>query len=364
MIDEAVLRRVREADLAIVNVECPLTTAERRAPKTGPKLKSDPEWAVFLKDAGFELATLANNHIYDYGRQGFEDTIGACAEVELETVGAGATLEQSQRTSMRTIGGKKLDVVNVAENEWCAATSRRGGAHPMDTIGNARTLRSAAENADFVLVVAHGGSEFTPYPSPRTVDRYRFFIENGADAVIAHHPHVVQGYEIHQGAPIVYSLGNFLFPPVVRHHHHIPGMGWFTGMGASVEFPFSGPDSLELFPFRQCDDGLKIVSFEPERQTHFAKQLARLSEPIGDFNKLIRLRKEPLRTQANTLLWYLSHGALPLQVVRRVLNRLGVLEYLVRRRDRKNFLRLQILRTESHRDLLIETLQDLFDEEE
>lgn len=362
VIDEKLLSLIQKADLSIVNVECPMTFSNRRFIKSGPHLKIPPEFARFLKDCGFHLTTLANNHIYDYGHEGLKETLEACRRNGMETVGAGYTVNEAQKTYFRSTGGACLAVVNVAENESCAATNGHGGAHPLDVIENVRRIKMAANEADFVLVIVHGGNELCPYPSPQVVQRYRFFIENGAHAIVAHHPHVIQGYEIYHGAPIIYSLGNFLFPLQKKGMLRPFADSWSKGMGVCITFPFMGEESLKLFPFHQCFVGPMVIPYSTEEEASFANYLLDLSRPIDNRETLDRIWKDHLYEQANTLLWYLSFGSLPMQAVRKVLSKMGLLGLLTRNRSRKNFLRLQAMRTEAQRELLIGTLDDIFHE--
>lgn len=360
IIDDKIISFIQKSDLSIVNVESPLTLSTHRFVKSGPHLKIAPRFAHFLVDCGFRLATLANNHIYDYAQEGLDDTLRACSQNGMATVGAGRTIQEAQQTYFQSVGGRRLAIINVAENESCTATKFHGGAHPLDVINNVRSIKAACNEADYVIVIVHGGNELCPYPSPRVVQRYRFFIESGAHAVVAHHPHVIQGYEIYHGAPIIYSLGNFLFP--IQQGGMISSFAdsWSKGMGAYITFPFIGEDSLKIFPFRQCAKDPVVMSFNDDEKENFQKYLSELSRPIGDTDTLDHLWKAHLYEQANTLLWYLSFGSLPMQAVRKALSKIGLLGPIVRNRRRTNFLRLATIRTEAHRDLLVSVLGDIF----
>src|SRR5690606_26373205 len=102
-------------------------------------------------------------------------------------------------------------ILNFAENEFSNATTLSGGANPLDLPTNFLDIQKAKENADYVILIVHGGHEYNNIPSPETVKRYRFFVDAGANIVIGHHPHHYSGYEKYKNGLVFYSLGNFLF---------------------------------------------------------------------------------------------------------------------------------------------------------
>ena len=356
--DEGLLAAIDRADIALTNLESPLTTSREPYTRVGTHLKTDPKFADFLRKTGFDLVTLANNHIFDYGLEGLQDTLHACKQAGLATVGAGETLASSNHTYHATINGERLSIINVAENERSAATTAHGGAHPLDVVQNSRIIRRCKEDAEHVIVIVHGGNEFTAYPSVRVVERYRFFVEQGADAVIAHHPHCVQGFEVYRGCPIFYSLGNFLFPPRKR-----MGASWHQGFAVSLTLPFTSLDDMELIPYEQSCGSPSLRVLRGEDRTDFLARLQSLSDALSDLATLDSRWSDSLRSQADALLWYLSYGSKPMQAIRSVLSRMGLLSGLVRRRNRRMRVRLQIIRTEAHRDLLIHTMREVLGDE-
>jgi len=345
---------IRQSDLAITNLECPLTNSSQAISKIGPSLKAPPECIQSLAEAGFGLVTLANNHIYDYGRQGLIDTLEVCRKYKLETVGADETLIKSQQTWFTKINGRVLAVVNIAENEWNSATLQHGGSHPMNIINNARTIRAAAETSEFVLLIIHGGNELFTYPSPRTVEQYRFYAEQGATAIVAHHPHCIQGYEVHRGVPIFYSLGNFIFP----YKRRIDSL-WFEGFAVKLVFESRREPLFEIYPYQQLRDRTGLRWYENSEITDFMQRLENISQPLGDQAKLNEFWRIQAKNNALKFMWYLSHGSKPAQGIRRGLQYLGLLGPLVRLGKRTNQLRLHLVRCESHRDIILHALKQI-----
>src|SRR6185369_4870371 len=96
-----------------------------------------------------------------------------------------------------------------------------------------------------VIVIIHGGHEYYHLPSPRMVKQYRFYAENGADAIIGHHTHCTSGYEVYKNVPIFYSLANFLFTLNSKHEC------WYTGLILQLEISQHKDISFELYPIKQ-----------------------------------------------------------------------------------------------------------------
>ena len=141
--DPRILGELHNKDLSLVNLELPLTQADAPIPKVGPHFKASPELIKLVKQAGFDIACLANNYIYDQGIQGLKDTLHVCKQNGIATVGAGLNLEQAKQTLYRKVKGRTVAIVNFAENEFCNASLKRGGANPMDLIDNVHQIQDA-----------------------------------------------------------------------------------------------------------------------------------------------------------------------------------------------------------------------------
>ncbi|NRB80869.1 MAG: CapA family protein [Saccharospirillaceae bacterium] len=242
---------IKAADYSLINLECVLTESDNKINKIGPHLRATADMAGAMKEAGFDIATLANNHIYDYGEQGLKDTIQSLDHFELQHVGAGVNLADSKRTLFLKKNGIRIAIINFADNEFNHATGRHGGSLPLDLIVCSKEIATASKKVDHVFVIIHGGHEHYHYPSPEMVKRYRFFAEQGAAAVIAHHTHCVGPHEVHGGVPIIYSLGNFLFDS------NLSLKSWFEGY--AVKFLLTKSEvSYEVIPYTQSIGGIGI----------------------------------------------------------------------------------------------------------
>ena len=274
----------RAHDLCIVNLECPLTCSDTPISKEGPHLRADSRCAAGIRAGGFDVVTLANNHILDMGEQGLFDTLQACQEAGLKTVGAGGNLTEATRPLIVEVGETKIAVLAFAEHEFSIASRATAGAWPLDVIDNHYQIALARKRADFVLIVLHGGNEGYPLPSPRVVKICRYFVDLGASAVVCHHSHVASGMEVvQQGVPIIYGTGNFLFDwPTPR------PAGWYTGYMVSLKVQGSAVTEVELVPYVQCHEKPGVRLMQGEEAKSFHQEIARLSDIIERWDTLMR----------------------------------------------------------------------------
>lgn len=189
------VKSVFEADdLTIVNMEGTLTESDSRQDKTFA-FKGPGEFAQILTAGSVEAANLANNHSHDYGDQSYTDTINYVEAAGITTFGY-------DRTAVMDVNGVKVGLVGtyeLADGMGCEA----------GMIENIKKVES--EGAQVVIVSFHWGMERENYPNDNQKNLAHSAIDNGADLVLGHHPHVLQGIEKYKGKNIVYSLGNFCF---------------------------------------------------------------------------------------------------------------------------------------------------------
>ena len=202
---------VREADIAMANLECVLTSSPKPADKIGPVLHGRPQDAAFLAEAGFDLLGLANNHIKDCGPAGVIETLEACARAGLRTTGAAAHAEAAATPTLIARNGWKIGVMAVAEHEFNAAEQDEAGAHIFDPLTDLERLRALRSECDYVIVLYHGGIEYHPYPSPLLQRTCRALVRNGAHLVLCQHSHVIGTFESYADGHVLYGQGNAVF---------------------------------------------------------------------------------------------------------------------------------------------------------
>lgn len=274
-----VLPILRDADLAVINLEGVLTASDAPILKDGVPLKIPHETATMLAIA-FDLVCLANNHTMDYGVVGLRDTASALAWHHIPHIGAGATLDEACQPFLITIQGVKIAILNAAEGEESASHGGVGVA-PCDMERLRKRIHDLRADGAVVLVVMHAGREYIPFPAPYIQRAYRGLIEAGAAAVIGHHPHMPQGMESYQEGLIAYSLGNFAF---------LEGDAYpWARLGLTLRLNFSGEKlrTGEVMPHWAFDDHLERL--QGKKSQEFLQRFAELSAVTSDLEKIQQL---------------------------------------------------------------------------
>lgn len=347
ILSTSVLEQIAKADYSITNFEC--AVADALIPgilKCGPNLHCSDKAVQFLKESGFTCVTLANNHFRDYGDEGVKRTLATLKKQGIDYVGGGENIDEACQTLYKKIAGHTLAVINVCENEFSIATERRGGSAPIDVVDVCHRIKEARANVKNVIVIVHGGHEHWQYPSPRMKKWYRFFVENGADAVVNHHQHCYSGYEEYQGKPIFYGLGNFCFD-------HPKKRGGIWNEGYMVVLEFLGKDiNYELHPYRQCDETPSVDLMTGPHKHTFNQMVKAISNTIADermleekWNDYVKKRSKNVVTPFTP---YLSGYA-------RVAAGRHWLPYLIPMKKMADM--LNFVQCEAHRDLLYLAMQ-------
>lgn len=274
------LELLRGADITIGNLETPLT--ERGEPLVDKqyRFRNPPgKVAPALRNAGFDIVSLANNHTLDYGYTGLEDTIEALEAYGIGHHGAGADLAAARRPVVFTLdNGQRVGFLaysNTFPEEFWAAEGRPGTAFGHEVHVREDVGALAARGIDVIVVSFHWGRERQSALRGYQPLLARAAIDAGADLVIGHHPHILQGVERYKDGLVLYSLGNFTFNSYSPHVH--------TSAVAEVVFHDGRFHELVMTP-------LNINNFQVELQpqilsgaqaeTVFA-ELDALSRPLG-----------------------------------------------------------------------------------
>jgi poly-gamma-glutamate synthesis protein (capsule biosynthesis protein) len=263
---------LRQADLRIVNCECALTAASQAVWKSGAVFKGAPEHVCALEAVPFDVACLANNHVLDYGIAGFRQSLKILRRAGLKTVGAGMTEGEAWAPLSLDVKGERITIVNVSEGEDLTAARRGPGVCGWDIERTARLVRKCKARGGCVIVLAHCGLEYIPYPPPYVVAAFRAFADAGADCVIGHHPHVPQGIEWYRGKPIAYSLGNFAFFQLTDLYYRK------IGFCITLKVCNSAVSAIKLHPYRIKDAGLRQLT--GRELAGFHRTMRRISRPL------------------------------------------------------------------------------------
>ncbi len=208
---EDVRAELATCDLRIGNFECTLLPPEQAAAQQHIEMAVARPHGVGFKNAGFEVVTIANNHVMDCGVEGLDTLRSFLDEQEIAHFGAGRTRADAETTLYHECGGRTIALLGVCDAAYHFAGPDSPGIAPLDWSGLGRRVREARTKSDLIIAHVHADLEFTAHPSTGRVRRSRWLAEQGAHLVIEHHPHVFQGIETHKGSLIAYSLGNFVF---------------------------------------------------------------------------------------------------------------------------------------------------------
>jgi poly-gamma-glutamate capsule biosynthesis protein CapA/YwtB (metallophosphatase superfamily) len=238
------------ADLRFVNLEGPLSDqrGETMSPSNQLIFTGPPSGADALARAHVDVVSTANNHAWDYGRLALLETLALLDRAGVAHAGTGATLDAALSPALVEAGGWRVAFIAVTDVfNFGPLAAHEAHAHvaSADPAAVSRSIAAArARGADVVVVSHHGGDEYVDQPLARARSLLHAYVDAGADLVVAHHPHVVQGVEWYAGRPVFYSLGNVL----MQMHSSHPWTGF--GLFARVTFEADGPARVEACPHR------------------------------------------------------------------------------------------------------------------
>jgi poly-gamma-glutamate capsule biosynthesis protein CapA/YwtB (metallophosphatase superfamily) len=283
------------ADIAFGNLEGPLADRCERAGKS-ISFKAKPVYARGLVSAGFDVLSLANNHSADCGPTGLLQTIENLRAGGIAASGAGKTRAEAERAAILNVQGTRVAVLafSAFSSESPAPGEGSASIAPASVETVRRAVLAARQTADLVLASFHWGQEYARGPRDEQVRLAQTAVEAGADLVIGHHPHVLQGLQLVRGSEgkrrslIAYSLGNFVFDAP---------RAWDKRLVESVvlvcRLSAEGLESVEVLP-------VILEGFRPRPANEEESQaiLSRLTRLSAEFNTKLAGRSVPLSLSA------------------------------------------------------------------
>lgn len=281
---------LRSADLAVGNLECPVTARWETIPKL-VRFRASPDVLPALVHSGLDVLSLANNHSTDCGREGLVDTMRLLEGSGIRFVGAGGSEAEAERPVVVRVGGVRIAFVGFSD--WLPEGMLPRADRPAVALASEESVRravtEATSSAEVVIASFHWGVEFAATPTPRQRRLARAAVEAGASVVVGHHPHVLQGLEwTDRGSGtrpclVAYSLGNFVFDQQTR------GAG-DTAM-LLCDLTRGGLVSARLVPFETreahptavpADDAARILSRLDEMSRELGARVKGDGEVVAD----------------------------------------------------------------------------------
>ena len=216
---EGIQQTMKEADIFMLNNEFCYTTSNAKIGGKTYTFKAAPELVSRLDEMGVDIVSIANNHAYDYGEQGFIDTMNTLKEANIPYVGGGSNLNDAKQNIVYfVINGMKIGYIAATQVErdlpiltQPATENSAGVIRCFEPELVCEMIKEAKRNCDFVIVYPHWGTELKKEIQSDQQELAYAFIDAGADVIVGGHPHCLQGVEYYKDVPIFYSLSNFSF---------------------------------------------------------------------------------------------------------------------------------------------------------
>ncbi|MCO7190293.1 MULTISPECIES: CapA family protein [unclassified Pseudoalteromonas] len=268
------------ADFASVNLESPVLAIPTTVhPSKEFAFFSLPDTLQGLTAIGIDYVALGNNHVFDYQQKGLEDTIKFVEQVGFSHSGAGNNTIEAYAPRLVKVGNTTLGLVSATsitgedhQVTYIATADKGGAADLTDSTALSAAVEQASNNSDYAIVQLHGGDEYSYAPTRYINNRFEFVSRRAPDLMIAHHPHVAQGFGLYNGVPALLGLGNFVFE---QNRHET-----LLGVAVSVRVdPTQSPktQSARAYPIYLEDYQPKLVS--GFLSDYLIRRLAEFSSP-------------------------------------------------------------------------------------
>ena len=247
----------KDKDILFGNLETVLSNRGKVAEKA-VVLYTLPDKVEWLKDAGFDILNLANNHIMDLGVEGFNETLDVLNQNNLNFIGC-SNHKFNQSYAVIKVNNTKIGFLGYYEGGF---NKPQNGAliNGMNEDNIIKDIRNLKPECNVIILSLHWGIENVFYPSPKQIDLAHKLIDSGATIILGHHPHVIQGIEKYKNGLVAYSLGNFQFDPSISYS---PNNQSFI---LSIELTKDGLDNYGIIPVKIDKDVAPYIPAEKEQE--------------------------------------------------------------------------------------------------
>ena len=283
-VSEELRSLIQSCDLKVINFEVPLKPEIEMPHQKRERFFQNDDVPGFLKDMGFNLFQMANNHAFDWGEAGFLKTREALGDAAF---GVG-TYDEAYQVKIVEVKGLRIGFMALSFAAYTGvfddATNHDGlGCAYINDLRVNHDIIEAKKNVDYLFVLPHDGIEYIDVPLQETMARYRDFIDYGADGVIGTHPHCPQGWETYKGKPIFYSLGNFLFNSKENYDYRATNRPhWYEGLCIVMTISDDGL-KWEIINTRNIDN-VEITLDETEARTQHNNRICSYFRVLSSLN--------------------------------------------------------------------------------
>ena len=338
-----------KADYRVLNLEGPITQSENKISKVGRHIKFDPSIVKGLMKMNIDMFSLANNHIMDYGLEGYEETLENLKKAKISYFGCSdkkyKILEKDQiKVALLSFSNKEFSLLSEFEGR---------GAYPIDLIDILNTMDQIKKITNNIIIILHTGLSKFPYPSPNQKKLCRFLIDKGATSVLCQHSHTIGSYEHYKNGFISYGQGSFVFNGNFEYHNKNSVMS----KGYSVQFFFdkNGSFLVDIIFNKQFDKSSK-VRLPDENETQSLKdEVEEYNYVLNNESLYLKEWESYVKQKENSYFrqYYFSKN----KVFNRVF-RTRVLKFSRLMSHSKMLVFLNLLRNDEHSELMIELLRN------
>ena len=216
ILSEEVVKIMTESDIMVANSEFTISNRGEKIPNKYYTFRASPKRLPIYNEMGVDLVTLANNHVYDFGKDAFYDMLDSLNEYKIPYIGAGKNIEEAMEPYYFIIGGYKIAFINATRAEKYIltpeATETEGGVFRCyDPTNLIALIKNTKATSDYVITLIHWGKEYSHDLEEVQKTTSKMYIDAGSDVIIGTHAHVLQGIEFYNDKPIIYNLGDFIF---------------------------------------------------------------------------------------------------------------------------------------------------------
>ena len=294
--DKDLLAYLKDGDLRIANLECSVTRTDNKLPYQTLHLKAEPVMSTIYDT--FDVYSIANNHIMDYGEGGLLDTIEFLNNTNKSFFGAGKNKNEALLPIIKEINGIKIAF--IAFNRFNVASSSKAGTAPEDFKTIIKSIKQLKQNGCFVILYPHWNYQWIKYPAPDEKNKGYKLIDAGADIIVGAHPHIVQGHETYKDKSIYHSLGNFVFRNT-KYTKNIPEFGQSFVLTIEINEDLSYVTSI--LPTKTNNDGVTIMNADDKQK--FLEHFSIISNVLVDKKKsnLLFYEEGKIINKYNSFVW-------------------------------------------------------------